>query len=619
MSLQLPNFLLLRWAKRRWLWLLAIWLGQGLAIGLYLRSLHLGGLIPTAMHLGVLLALALFCVTPFTLPRVQRLAPVWQRRIFAACAATCHLAVFFYYLVLILAVLAWQSLPSFELIRTYAAQWQTTLSLVGISRTGLVAGLLVLWVLFFLFYFWGSKRLPPSSGETTVQPQPSSRLFWQCTTLLALLLVSYAATQPLWRDREPIHMLWSKHNYSHMIPPRCLVLPTAARMAERSAYFASATAPRPRNLILITVDALRSDQMDAYGGPVQNTPFLSSLVRSGRLHRFDPVYSLCTFSFCGKIGIQSSAYWDQFSARLLTLSDVLYNFGYRSVLIQSGDSIHFYGLTHFFGTHISQYMDGSYMWHGHKNDDHNLIPWLSTVNWTDPRPTYLYLHLMSVHFTGVRDPAFARWQPNKITVASMTSPSEFRTTYRNHYWNGILQADDTIHQIFDLLEREGVLENSLVIITADHGEFLGEHGRYDHGGVPYEAVTRIPLFIYDPAGDRSGQRWPQRDLTSQVDIAPTLLHAIGAPAPPEWSGIPLQLPTDRNSIAVDSFESAGVIAQLPSGRFRYIRNRQSGAELLFNITASSAEDHNLAADPAAQPVLHQMRDLRRQLDATPAP
>jgi len=207
---------------------------------------------------------------------MQRLAPAWQRRIFAAVAATCHLVVFFYYLVLILAVRAWQSLPSFDLIRAYAEQWQTTLSLVGLSRTGFVAGLLVVWALFFFLYLWGSNLLPSASSATTTHSQPPSRRFLQCAIPLALLLVCYAATQPFWRAREPVHILWSKNSQSLMIPYGFLVSPTAARIAQRSAYFASASAPHPRNLILITVDALRSDQMDAYGGPVQNTPFLSS-------------------------------------------------------------------------------------------------------------------------------------------------------------------------------------------------------------------------------------------------------------------------------------------------------------------------------------------------------
>src|SRR5581483_8825839 len=114
--------------------------------------------------------------------------------------------------------------------------------------------------------------------------------------------------------------------------------------------------------------------------------------------------------------------------------------------------------------------------------------------------------------------------------------------YRNHYHNGVLQADAVIEQIFALLRRKGLLDDAIVVISADHGELLGEQGRLGHARFPpIGALVGIPLLIYDS----DGHRYPARPVASQVDIAPTLLHRIGAPIPATWGGEPLDLPPQR--------------------------------------------------------------------------
>jgi glucan phosphoethanolaminetransferase (alkaline phosphatase superfamily) len=67
--------------------------------------------------------------------------------------------------------------------------------------------------------------------------------------------------------------------------------------------------------------------------------------------------------------------------------------------------------------------------------------------------------------------------------------------YVNRYDNGILRADSFIRELFSSLDRKGYLQNSIVMILADHGEELGERGHYGHGSNLYQSQIRIPMLI----------------------------------------------------------------------------------------------------------------------------
>jgi arylsulfatase A-like enzyme len=136
-------------------------------------------------------------------------------------------------------------------------------------------------------------------------------------------------------------------------------------------------------------------------------------------------------------------------------------------------------------------------------------------------------------------------------------------------------------------------------------------GRFGHGQEPYEPVVRIPLLIYD----QSGAIYPGRALTSQVDIAPTFLYAIGAPIPAEWSGTPLQTATDRRAIAVASSEVSGIVALSDGRPYKYWRRREDGSESLVPLTGQAAEQTNLAGDPRSLGLLREMREMYSQIAA----
>ena len=99
---------------------------------------------------------------------------------------------------------------------------------------------------------------------------------------------------------------------------------------------------------------------------------------------------------------------------------------------------------------------------------------------------------------------------------------------RNFYDNGVVRSDAVIAELLAQLKEKGYLQDALVVITADHGESLGEHGLYHHANSVREEVLRIPL-VFIAYG--SPLRLPPqvRDFASQVDIAPTILKELGLP------------------------------------------------------------------------------------------
>jgi arylsulfatase A-like enzyme len=230
---------------------------------------------------------------------------------------------------------------------------------------------------------------------------------------------------------------------------------------------------------------------------------------------------------------------------------------------------------------------------------------------TDPQATFLFIHLMSVHESGLRHENFKKWQPSTVPLlAEFTSSKAYEIAYKNNYHNGILQADASIRRIFELLASKGMLERALIIITADHGEYLGEFNRFHHGHTPYEPVSRIPLLIYDPLNPK----YPDRALSSQIDIAPTFLQSIGARIPANWQGVPLQVTTARSSISIASGDTSGVVAIIEGTRYKYIRERNNNIEQLFDLDSPEGEAQNLAKASKTQPLLSKMRSLHKALE-----
>ena len=180
--------------------------------------------------------------------------------------------------------------------------------------------------------------------------------------------------------------------------------------------------------------------------------------------------------------------------------------------------------------------------------------------------------------------------------------------------------------MFDELERRGVLDRTLVIITSDHGEGLGEHGLFLHGESLYRTEIRVPLLILTPSHRPSGA--VVRETVSLRDLPATIVDLIGlgngSPFPGQslarlWAKSPAGAPPVETEAALSELASPnpadpnqgrspayrGPLISLAEGDFVYIRNEGDGGEELFNERDDPEEIKNLsphrgdASGPAA--------------------
>lgn len=536
----------------------------------------------------------------------------------ALLLGTAHFILAAYYVLAFVSWAAWNQLVTVELILGYIKNLPDLVAALPFSIEIQLAAVLVPLLAFYGAYFAAAPALCHSLQDATQALARLSRKWQAACAFISIGAVSLGGSElggalhrlaPL---GEPIALtLLSKGTplgsmRLHLSDPVNLHL---------DRKIASEYRPSPQirkmHVVIITVDALRADHMQVYGYGRETTPFLSRLVGAGRMERFDPAYSVCTDSFCGLMAILASKYWYKVSYKNFALTDVLKRHGYEVYFLLSGDHGRYYGLRDFYGEAIDSYRDGAST-PGYVNDDRKVLDYLQSMTPAGQTPRFLFIHLMSAHLLGKRLPEYEFWEPSRIIPSADGVSEELRRRYTNRYNNGIRQVDAVIEGIFSLLAQKNMLQNALVAITADHGEFLGEHGRLLHAEYyPFEPLVRIPLLVYD--SDRF--RYPRWTFAVQVDIAPTMLDRIGAPIPEHWAGKPLNRPGERRFSVLQSGENYGVLGEFGGELFKYLQSDAGGQPRLFNLSRDPGESRGLSPE-AHQPVVEAMRaHLKKQVPA----
>src|SRR5262249_39162736 len=179
-------------------------------------------------------------------------------------------------------------------------------------------------------------------------------------------------------------------------------------------------------------------------------------------------------------------------------------------------------------------------------------------------------------------------------------PEPFASRFAGDLYHGEVSAADAIlRPLLDPLLQAGAKGRTLVVLTADHGEGLGEHGEATHGIFAYEATLHVPIILFQPG------LFPPRvvpDLVRHVDLLPTVLDALGLPPP---QGLPgrslLPLATGHDDPAVQSYFEA-LSASTNRGwapLHGLIKDRYKFVELplpeLYDLAADPKETNNLVA------------------------
>jgi arylsulfatase A-like enzyme len=211
------------------------------------------------------------------------------------------------------------------------------------------------------------------------------------------------------------------------------------------------------------------------------------------------------------------------------------------------------------------------------------------------------------------------------------------------YDNCVAYLDEQLGEMFAALQGQGLLDQTLVIVTSDHGEGLGEHELFDHGESLYRNEIRVPLLIVLPA--RNQFEGVVRDTVSLRDLPATIVDLVGlgdgAPFPGRSLARLWRDPSSRT--AMNAAEGAiselprpnpfnpsfgrspahrGPLISLADGDFVYIRNQGDGTEELFNERDDPGELHNRAHDANMQPIVKRFRqhlDRRKVYPPQPVP
>jgi len=248
------------------------------------------------------------------------------------------------------------------------------------------------------------------------------------------------------------------------------------------------------------------------------------------------------------------------------------------------------------------YYDGKDAKKYYFKDDRVLLEGMDRIGHASDTPAFFYFHMQSTHETGLLQDKYTVYQPFKKSITTQGMNGEAAV---NEYDDKVLQADDMIRQLFEALDRKGYLKNSMVIITADHGQGLGEHGVSGHVDWLYDPQVSVPLIIYDD----SLALYRQRTVARHIDIAPTIVDRLGLPQPRGWMGLSLL----HDSIATYSYHETGkngletglqkyMIVYTPqfahgdtaSQRiYKYIFTAKTKQEELYEVVSDPGELHNL--------------------------
>jgi arylsulfatase A-like enzyme len=275
------------------------------------------------------------------------------------------------------------------------------------------------------------------------------------------------------------------------------------------------------------------------------------------------------------------------------------------------------------------------------------LRWVSQRQETS-RPFFAFLNLFDAHQQYVLPPGARRQFVNYPMTADenrivyelwpfldkLKLPSPYIEIARDSYDDCLAYIDEQLGLLFDALQRHGVLNRTLVVVTSDHGEGLGEHSLFDHGLSLYRTEIRVPLVVRPPAGLNPssvvGETVSLRDLPAT--IVDLLGLGAGSPFPgkslarfwrnPPPAGVDSSRETDpvvselkdpNSSTGRDKERSPaahGPLISLADHNFVYIRNEGDGREQLFDGRTDPQELTDRSRDESVHAVLE---DLRRQL------
>ena len=429
--------------------------------------------------------------------------------------------------------------------------------------------------------------------------------------------------------------------------------------------------PGPPNLLIIMSDEHAPQFSGAYGHPLVQTPRLDRLAAEGVLFENaycnSPLCVPSRMSFMTGRYVSAIGVWDNatpLASDIPTWAHVLRAAGYDAVL---AGKQHFVGpdKRHGFRGQLARDLHGegahpifdwaagtltaAAPWPGLAQAGPGETPEMASDDQTeeaaltylrDPgrhqQPWALNVSFLAPHFPlVVPEPYWRRYPLDAIDLPRLPAghlagqhpvyqrmrrmfglidfPDDLVRRGRAGYYGLITQLDNRIGRLLDTLDDTGLAENTLVLYLSDHGEMAGEHGMWRKSNF-YEHSSRVPLMLRWPGQLPGGRR--VSGVVSLVDVVATMVDAARAPAPAALAGESL-LPLARGEPLVRPWKDeafaeyfghgvARPMAMLRRGPYKLNYSLDDAPEL-YNLADDPGEFHDLAAEPAHQPVIDDLR------------
>ena len=363
------------------------------------------------------------------------------------------------------------------------------------------------------------------------------------------------------------------------------------------------------HVILISIDTCRADHLGCYDSAKDLTPNIDRFARKATVlaNCVAPtpltVPSHATM-LTGRIplahGVHKNA--PRVDPAEVTLAEILRDRGYATGAVVSHVVLSRpFGLDQGFGVYLDQMGDSGAVEGERRGEATSAL----AVNWlrrnTTAGPAFLFVHYFDPHEPYLASGEFAkRHEPGQA----------------GQYAAEIAYVDHCIGRLLEALRKLDIYDSSLIILTGDHGEMLGEHGEGDHGYFIYESAIKVPLIVKLPQ-QRTSRR--VEDIVGLVDIMPTVCSALGIEPPPDIQGRDLgpllrgePAPDEERYLYCESvlprtFYNAHPLLGLVGPRWKYIH---SARPELYDLAADAQEADNLAE---AEP--RRTRALAEQLQA----
>ncbi len=366
--------------------------------------------------------------------------------------------------------------------------------------------------------------------------------------------------------------------------PWAVLLPAAAALAVTAALLLRSSFSRPPrpNIVLISIDTLRADRLGCYGGPAGISPnideFCGESVQFLRASSQAPSTTGSHMSlFTGLLpSVHRVTNWilredlarrfdlSPLAAGIPTLAEYLRENGYRTMGFHGGGHVApFFGFDHGFDLYSDEIIDWGKFYSG-RDQQENLLSRLRAAR-ASRRPYFLFIHHYLCHEPYLAAPAWVRqrflpdpepglpldwagvmpgrqiFEKKALPPAAADNPKPY-TRYYETFWkkiddknprhrrhvralydSGVQYADMVLGRIFELLKREGMYDQALIVVLSDHGEEFWEHGGIVHRNLFVETL-HVPLLIRFPGGKYGGGR--VKSPVGQFDLMPTILEYL---------------------------------------------------------------------------------------------